>query len=233
MAQDRIILNISPQTNVRSSQGDKILFRIPTDCRKLKGKKPCVLFRKTGECSHILSAGGRARKKRLEKYNQYKVDVLTLANAAGFQMPPWGWSLYFYIPILKTYSKNKREALHGQPHTVKFDLDNGIKAIFDSLSVHDQRVAQLSGAGKFWVDTMTIGEKGEKIIGPGWIEILLNQPVYNPFNVTFRDESTLQKRPKRKASMKQKANAEAKKLRSRKSRALKLDPRFLKEEKLK
>ena len=228
MSTDRIILNISPQTNIRSSQGDKILFRIPTECKKLKGKKPCVKFRKTGECPHILSEGGRKRKKRLERYNQYKVDVLTLANAAGFQMPSWGWSVYFYVPIPASYTKEKRAMLHGQPNMKRPDIDNFYKAMSDSLSISDETVAQLSGLGKFWVDTLTYGENGEKIVGPGWIEILLNQPPYNPFSVTFIDQKALAAKPARKWVRNEKPQDKS----TPKSKPLKLDKRFLKEDKL-
>ena len=187
MTIDRIILPITPQTNVRSTQGDSILFRIPTDCRKLKGKKPCVKFRRTGECPHILSKGGRVRKKRLQRYNQYKVDLKTLADHFKFEMPFCGWSLYFYIPMPKRWSKKKREAMVGQLHLGKPDIDNMTKAFFDSLSVFDERVAQLSGLGKYWTNKPV-----------GHIEILLNQPIYNPFNVTFIDQDMLKKEPKRR-----------------------------------
>lgn len=73
--------------------------------------------------------------------------------------------------------------MHGQLKTTRPDLDNFAKGIFDSLGrkrggdmsePDDEIVAQLSAIGKFWIDA-----------DEGYIEILLNQPVYNPFGVTF------------------------------------------------
>lgn len=230
MSADRIILPITPQTQIRSTQGDKILFRIPIDCRKLKGKKPCAAFRKTGECNHILSAGGRKRKKRLERYNQYKVDVLELTNKAGFKMPTCGWSVYFYFPIPSSWTLAKRKQFHGQMKHSRPDIDNPLKGIFDSLSITDEVIAQLSGLGKFWVDTMTITESGEKIVGPGWIEILLNQPIYNPFSVVMINQETINKAPKRRWT---KRDAQDPLKRKSKVRPLKLDPKYLKTDKIK
>lgn len=187
MDQDRIILQITPQTWVRSTKGDKILFRIPEDCRKLKGKKPCHKFRKTGECPHILSKGGRTRKRRLERYNQYKVDLHELATKMRFEMPVCGWSLYFYIPMPKRWSNKKKILMAGQMHMKKPDESNLLKCFEDSLYLKDEVIAQMSGLGKFWVDQPQ-----------GYIEVLLNQPIYNPLNVKFIDQEALKLAPKRK-----------------------------------
>lgn len=229
MNDNKIIFPITPQTNIRSTQRDKIVFRIPEDCRKLKGKKPCVKFRKTGECPHILSKGGRLRKKRLERYNQYKVDIREMATKAGFTMPVSGWSIYFYFPIPSSWKPSKRKMFHGQLKLSEPDIDNHLKAFFDSLSITDETVAQLSGTGKFWVDTMDISDSGEKTYAPGWIEILLNQEPYNPFNVTFIDQKTIAKAPKRKWVKREEGDP---KKRRAKPKPIKLDSRFLKEDKI-
>lgn len=195
MDSNKIIFPIPPQTNIRSTQGDRIIFRIPTDCRKLKGKKPCHLFRKTGECPHILSVGGRARKRRLERYNQYKVDVKALADSLGFKMPTCGWSVYFFFPIPKRWKKYKKEAMHGQLHLSKPDRDNCEKALQDSLSTLDERAAHLSGVGKYWIDPDKIENAALKA---GYIEIYLNQEVYSPFGLPFIDQDQFNEAPKRK-----------------------------------
>jgi len=190
MEQNKIILPITPQTKVDVTQNTFKLFRIPETCYKGRGKKGCKEWKKTGLCSHTLSKEGRYKKRRLEKYNDYKASVLAEAKKVGFELPNYGFALYFYIPIPKRWSIEDRKAMHGQPHMRKPDIDNLEKAIYDSLTFHDERISQLSGLGKFWVDTKT-GTKRTDPIGPGWIEILINQPVYNPFDVTFIDQSKI------------------------------------------
>ena len=53
MLKKKYILNITPQTNVRATQGDKIFFRIPRE---------------------KLYKSGLARLQRLERYNEYKIE---------------------------------------------------------------------------------------------------------------------------------------------------------------
>ena len=50
----KIILNITPQTHVRATQGDSVFFRIPRE---------------------KLRPSGLSRLMRLEKYNQYKIEL--------------------------------------------------------------------------------------------------------------------------------------------------------------
>lgn len=194
------------------------MFRIPETCRKLKGKKPCVKFRKTGKCPHILSEGGIKRKRRLERYNQYKVDFRELATRAGFEMPVAGWAWYFYLPMPKSWTKKKKEMMLGQFHCQKPDLGNLEKAGEDAMSVSDETVAQRSGHGKFWI------AEGQQ----GYVEILLNQPLYNPFSVTFINQETINKAPKRKWTKRDAADPK-----KRKPKPIKLDAKFLKEDKIK
>jgi hypothetical protein len=80
--------------------------------------------------------------------------------------------------------------MHGQHKTNKPDYDNLCKGVGDSVGkrrtekcdrLDDQIVAQLSGTGKFWFNPDLVDSE----LREGYIEILLNQPVYNPFGVTF------------------------------------------------
>ena len=61
----KVILNITPQTHVRATQGDSIFFRIPRE---------------------KLRPSGLSRLLRLEKYNQYKVDLLAEAKSKSKQL---------------------------------------------------------------------------------------------------------------------------------------------------
>jgi len=220
MSTDRIILPISPQTSIRSTQGAKIVFRIPEDCPKACGlprrnkNSPLIKVRNMAKthpdmwealggkdwkprkkkkeikygCPHCLSQENLSRKRRLERYNDYKDDLRTLAKKARFEMPVAGMALYFYFPMPKSWSVKKKVILKGQYHLQKPDIDNLEKGFFDSLVITDEKVAQLSGHGKFWISDDE----------PGYIEILLNQPIYNPFNVELIDQEVIKMAPKRK-----------------------------------
>lgn len=206
MNRDRIILNITPQTNVRATQGAAVLFRIPEECpvncglpRKSQ-KQPKVLVETMAEefpelwrvlggdewknrkkkkelrygCPHCLTYENLMHKRRLIRYNEYKKEVKRLADEAGFTLPIAGFALYFYFPMPKQWSNKKKIRMHGQHHLNTPDVDNVEKAVYDAMMKQDKQVAQLSGKGKFWVNQEN-----------GYIEILLNQPVYNPYNVIF------------------------------------------------
>ncbi len=206
---DRIILPITPQTWVRirsGKGGDHVLFNIPEVCTRGENGGCCDDYFQTGYCSHTLSKHSRARKRRLEKYNKYRLDLFDMAKKAGFQLPSMGWSLYFYMPMPARWSKKKKEELHGQPHLKKPDQSNLLKAFEDALSIMDEQVAQMSGLGKFWVNQPE-----------GYIEIKLNQPVYNPFQVDLQpsmlkvDMEDIESRRERKRKRKEELRAEKKK----------------------
>lgn len=186
----RFIFPITPETWVGIHHNAKKIFNIPEVCYKGRHKKGCAEFLRTDYCKHTLSYWGRYMKRRLERYNEYKSSVLALAKKMNFDLPAWGWSVYFYIPIPKRWSNEDRVKMHGQMHHRKPDMDNLFKALQDSLTFKDELISQLSGVGKFWINTK-LGPKRTDPIGPGYIEILINQPVYNPYNVEFIDQSTV------------------------------------------
>lgn len=134
----KILLNITPQTHVRATQGDSIFFRIPRE---------------------KLRPAGLSRLKRLEKYNQYKVDLGALAKSKGFVMSPVGASITFFVPVPPSWSKKKKKLYHGTFHQSKPDLDNLLKAFMDSLMAEDKQIAHLE-LSKRWVDFES-----------GWIEV--------------------------------------------------------------
>ncbi len=195
MSEQRIILPIKPQTWVRIKSGkggDQVFFWIPEECIKGNEEKdgPCLDYIQTGNCKHILSKSGKARKRRLERYNQYRLDLFHLAKSAGFMLPSCGWSLYFYLPVAKSWNKTKKAAMHGQLHMGKPDESNLLKAFEDALSIMDEQVAQMSGLGKFWIYHELLPDHLKALIKPdgGYIEILLDQKLYNPFGVEFTEQ---------------------------------------------
>lgn len=188
MIQTRFIFPFTPKTKVDVTHSTWKLFNIPEDCYKGYRKKGCKDFKRTGTCKHVLSEYGKKLKRRIERYNDYKSTILGYAKKIGFTLPAYGWSVYFHIPIPKRWTLADRKKMNGQMHHRKPDWDNLCKAIQDSLTFNDEYISQVSGTGKFWVDTKT-GPKVVDPIGPGYIEFLLNQPVYNPHHVEFIDQS--------------------------------------------
>jgi Holliday junction resolvase RusA-like endonuclease len=127
----KIILNITPQTHVRATQGDSIFFRIPRDTLRPPGLK---------------------RLKRLERYNEYKISLSALAKQEKFSFPEQGASIIFFIPVPKSWSKKKKKLHHGTLHQSKPDLDNLLKAMTDSLLSEDKIIAHYGELCKVWVN---------------------------------------------------------------------------------
>lgn len=134
---------ITPQTHVRSTQGDRIYFRIPRE---------------------KLRPAGLARLLRLERYNQYKIDLSALAKQIRFTPPEQGGHLSFYIPVPRTWKKYKKEQYHLQLHQSTPDWDNLAKAFFDSLLHQDKGIADIRVTKK-WVNQES-----------GWIEFTSQLP---------------------------------------------------------
>jgi Holliday junction resolvase RusA-like endonuclease len=140
----KYLLNITPQTHVRATQGDKVFFRIPRE---------------------NLRPAGLKRLKRLERYNQYKVDILTAAKQKCFTLPPEGAHVTFFVPCPKSWTKKKRKSFHGKLHQSKPDLKNFLTAFEDGLCSEDKYVAHYGEICKRWVDFEV-----------GWIEITIAPP---------------------------------------------------------
>lgn len=59
--------------------------------------------------------------------------------------------LRFYLPMAPSWSKKKRQEHLGQPHLLKPDNDNLVKAFYDALFEHDSRAWDVH-AQKRWED---------------------------------------------------------------------------------
>lgn len=140
-----IILNLTPQTHVRATKGDRILFQI--------GKQK-------------LRPSGLKRLLRLERYNEYKVSLLAEAKRKQFAIPAAGLSVSFFIPVPKSWSKKKKKLHHGYLCQSRPDIDNLIKAFFDSIIREDKHIANITMT-KRWVDNEE-----------GWIECtIVDEPI--------------------------------------------------------
>lgn len=127
----KIILPITPQTHIRSTQGDRIFFRIPRN---------------------KLNPPGLARLKRLERYNEYKASLLTLARKHKLRFPEQGLEINFYFPVTKSWSNFKKQNSHLKGHTLKPDLSNILKAVEDALLKEDKMIFHYAGLSKRWVN---------------------------------------------------------------------------------
>lgn len=145
MPRKKVVFNITPQTNVRATQGDRILFRIPRE---------------------KLRPAGLSRLLRLEKYNEYKVSLSALSKQHKFTIPEQGVHIIFYIPVPKTWKKYKKDEMHMKLHQSKPDIDNLVKAVFDSLFSEDKYIADFR-ATKRWVNKED-----------GWIEFCIDLPEF-------------------------------------------------------
>ena len=148
--QDKIILPITPQTHVRATQGDRIYFRIPRE---------------------KLRPAGLKRLERLEKYNQYKIDLLSLALQQKFRPPEQGGHILFYLPVPKTWKKYKKENMHMRLHQSRPDVDNLLKAFLDSLMSEDKYIADVRITKK-WVNAEL-----------GYIEVFTSLPIFQSDDV--------------------------------------------------
>lgn len=139
----KVVFNITPQTNVRATQGDRVFFRIPRE---------------------RLRPAGLKRLLRLERYNDYKLSLAELARKKSFDIPEQGVHILFYFPVPKSWTKSKKQEMHMRLHQSKPDIDNCIKAVFDSLMSEDKYIADFR-ATKKWVN-----------LEEGWIEFIVDVP---------------------------------------------------------
>lgn len=139
-----IKFNITPQTNVRATKGDSIFFRIPRD---------------------KLYPSGLKRLLRLEKYNDYKDSLRSIAERLQFAIPEQGMNITFYIPMPKSWKPWQKEVMNSTLHRSKPDIDNLTKAFFDAILKEDKKIGHLSSISKIWTNK----EKG-------WIEVRIDQP---------------------------------------------------------
>lgn len=122
--------DINPQTNVRSTQNDRIYFRIPRN--KLRPE-------------------GLRRLERLERYNNYKAELKAIAKRIGFEPPEQGGHLIFFIPVSKSWSNYRKREMHMKPHKQVPDWDNCAKAFFDAIVQQDNYIADMR-VTKLWVN---------------------------------------------------------------------------------
>lgn len=101
------------------------------------------------------------QRKCVMEYRAFKDEV----RLHGVQLPESGWHVTFVLPMPKSWSQKKRDAMNGQPHQQKPDKDNLEKALLDALftddcRIWDGRVTKVWGeAGQIRVNNNTVGQQ--------------------------------------------------------------------------
>jgi len=126
----KVVFNINPQTNIRTTQNDRIFFRIPRQHLRPSRLK---------------------RLLRIERYNNYKLSLSAIAKSKKFTPPEQGGHLIFYINVPKSWRKKKKELMHLRLHQSRPDWDNLAKGFFDALMVEDKEIADVRVTKK-WVN---------------------------------------------------------------------------------
>lgn len=128
-------LMITPQTWVRSTQRDAVLFRIP---EKILIEKYPHLYK---------------RKVRLEKYSQYKRALAEEAERIGFILPTDEAWIKFYLPVPPSWRKKKKALMAFEPHQSRPDLSNLYKAFEDALKKEDMTIWDFR-TSKYWYNAV-------------------------------------------------------------------------------
>lgn len=103
---------------------------------------------------------------RLERYNEYKLNLAAEAKRVRFDIPEQGAHFTFYLPVPKSWPKYKKAERHLTLHDSVPDVDNMLKAAMDSLLPEDKRIADLRITKK-WINATE-----------GFIEVLVALPQF-------------------------------------------------------
>lgn len=91
-----------------------------------------------------------ANRECVVRYHQYKDDLKFQANEQEFVLGN-AVELVFLVPMPKSWSDKKKNLNVGKSCASKPDIDNMIKAFFDSLTTDDSQIWYIKAA-KFWND---------------------------------------------------------------------------------
>ena len=119
------VIPIHPSTHVRSTQGDRWLFKVSDEYLANYDQKRLKEKGKVGR--NLL------RKRQLEKYNAYKEELRWWVKQKGFRMPTGYFAIWFCIPHPKSWRKKKIQENLYKEHQDTPDFDNLLKSFFDSV----------------------------------------------------------------------------------------------------
>ena len=90
-----------------------------------------------------------AKRPAVLKYYNFKDELRLMAKRKGYVMRNV-LTVYFYIPMPKSWSKRKKEEYDLTPHKQTPDLDNLLKAFQDALEDDDSYVYCYRDCKKLW-----------------------------------------------------------------------------------
>ena len=124
------IIPLRPRPHIRSTMGDGLLFRIPENKLKPDSLK---------------------RKKQLERYNDYKLDLADYCHRKRFKLPTGPMHVIFFLPMPKVWNRERKASMNYRPHMVMPDTDNLFKALSDGLLERDQEIHDVR-IQKVWIN---------------------------------------------------------------------------------
>jgi Holliday junction resolvase RusA-like endonuclease len=158
------IFFLPPQTHIRTTQAENWMFAQSIDADYLKkfGLKKYNERIAKGSKNPGTPLNYYNRKKRIQKYWDYKRALKALADEQKFVMPTEGAWLKFFISTPSSWGKKKKLEKSFTLHDARPDCDNFCKAAMDSLMGEDKAISDFR-ASKLWYD------------GPGYIEITIGE----------------------------------------------------------
>jgi Holliday junction resolvase RusA-like endonuclease len=143
------LLEITPQTHVRSTQDETLCFKIFGHLYRINNRSEAeqeALDKRIASYPFLYK-----RFLQLERYNDYKRRLREEAAEKGFYMPDAGMQITFYIPVPPSWRPGKKKKFHLQPHLSKPDADNLEKAMIDGLRPQqDCSIWHTNGIKKLW-----------------------------------------------------------------------------------
>lgn len=169
---------IPPQTHIRTTRSEDWMFSpMVTDQYLLDfGLKKYNERVEKGSKNPGTPNNYYNRKKVIERYWNYKKRLKEISIEEKFVMPFTGAWIKFYIGMPESWNKKKRIEKLFTPHTSNPDIDNLVKAFFDSVLKEDKIISDYR-ASKVWYD------------GAGLVEITLGElPRWEGFTKIIRED---------------------------------------------
>ena len=96
-----------------------------------------------------------AKRPCVLRYRAFADEMRLLARLQNFTLEN-GLAYEFHLPMPTSWTQKKRLEKLGQLHDQKPDLDNLIKALWDSLAKEDKTIASIGQVKKVWATTAKI-----------------------------------------------------------------------------
>ena len=93
-----------------------------------------------------------AKRPIVVRYYDFCNSLRMVAQGIHFDLPHEGARFVFHVPMPASWSMKRRKQFNGQPCRSAPDLDNYLKAVFDSLLPDDCMVWHIAGAEKRWAE---------------------------------------------------------------------------------